>query len=218
MPELVQWWPSWLDDALRMRLEQAYDAGRGYHDLQHLTEVLEHVDELMNDDDPAREAVLLAAWFHDAVYDGAGDDEERSAQLAAESLGPGSLADEVARLVRVTEHHRPADDDVAGQVLCDADLAILAAPPDRYASYVEGVRKEYAHVPDADFAVGRAAVLQDLLDKPSLFHTTAARDRWEAAARANIERERSALVEARAKRPSKPAHPPTSSGTPAEPS
>ena len=55
MPELAQWWPSWLDDALRVRLERAYDTGRGYHDLQHLTEVLEHVDELMAADDPARD-------------------------------------------------------------------------------------------------------------------------------------------------------------------
>jgi predicted metal-dependent HD superfamily phosphohydrolase len=201
MPKLAQWWPSSLDEDLRVRLEHAYATGRGYHDLRHLTEVLEHVDELMERDDPAREAVLLAAWFHDAVYDGRGDDEERSAQLAEQSLAGTSLADEVARLVRVTEHHRPDADDIAGQVLCDADLAILAAPHERYAAYVEGVRAEYSHVPDADFAIGRAAVLRDLLAKPSLFHTPAARDRWEAAARANIERE---LV--------------TSSGTPAEPS
>jgi predicted metal-dependent HD superfamily phosphohydrolase len=187
--DLSRYWPSGLDDDLRLRLERVYGAGRGYHDLRHLTEVLQHVDELMDGDDPAREAVLLAAWFHDAVYDGGGDDEERSARLAEETLGPGHLAREVARLVRVTAQHHPVEDDVAGQVLCDADLAILAAPPDRYASYVEGVRAEYAHVPDADFAAGRAAVLQDLLDKPSLFHTPAARDRWEAAARANIERE-----------------------------
>ena len=206
MNDLTRFWPSWLEDELRVRLEQAYDTGRGYHDLLHLTEVLEHVDELMDDEDPARETVLLAAWFHDAVYDGRGDDEERSARFAVESLAGSSLAGEVARLVRVTQHHRPADDDVAGQVLCDADLAILAAPPDRYASYVDGVRAEYSHVPDADFAVGRAAVMRDLLEKPSLFHTPAARDRWEEAARANIERELADRLG------------PTSSGTPAEPS
>lgn len=201
MSDLSLYWPRGLDDDLRVRLERAYSTGRGYHDLRHLSEVLEHVDELMESGDPAREAVLLAAWFHDAVYEGGGDDEERSAQLAEESLGPGPLAEEVARLVRVTEHHRPDAGDLAGQVLCDADLAILAAAPDRYASYVDGVRAEYAHVSDADFAIGRAAVLHDLLDKPSLFHTGAARERWETAARANIERELA-----------------TSSGTPAEPS
>src|SRR5689334_7035690 len=130
-----------LGDDWRARLEAAWgDPGRGYHDRLHLDEVLAHVDALLPADDPAREAVVLAAWFHDAVYDGRPDDEERSALLALEALGDTSLGREVARLVRITAEHRPADDDRAGQVLCDADLAILAAGPERYASYTDGVR------------------------------------------------------------------------------
>ena len=192
MPDLARYWPL-DDDEPRRRLEESYDAaGRGYHDRLHLTEVLEHVDELLPPGHTDRTAVLVAAWFHDAVYEGRDDDESRSANLA-ESVLDGSLASEVGRLVRLTATHRPADDDLAGQVLCDADLAILAAPPERYASYVAGVRAEHAHVPDADFASGRAAVLRDLLDKPTLFHTPVARRRWEQAARANVERELSTL-------------------------
>ena len=192
--DLDRFWPTHLPASLRTRLEASYDdPGRGYHDLLHLTEVLEHVDDLLAPDDPAREAVLLAAWFHDAVYEGHRDDEERSAALAASSLDD-PLGAEVARLVSVTVDHRPADDDHAAQVLCDADLAILAADPARYASYTSGVRQEYAHVPDADFAAGRASVLRDLLAKPTLFHTTAARERWEARARANVEAELARLA------------------------
>jgi predicted metal-dependent HD superfamily phosphohydrolase len=192
MPDLARYWPL-DDDELRRRLEEAYDApGRGYHDLLHLTEVLEHVDELLLPGDTHRTAVLVAAWFHDAVYEGRDDDETRSANLA-ESLLDGSLAGEVGRLVRITATHRPADGDVAGQVLCDADLAILAAPAERYASYVAGVRAEHAHVSDADFAAGRAAVLRDLLDKPTLFHTARGLRRWEKPARTNVRRELSTL-------------------------
>ena len=192
---LTTYWPAGLDHALRALLEEAYaDSGRGYHDLQHLSEVLHHVDALMDADDPARATVLLAAWFHDAVYAGQGDDEERSAQLAEATLPDGDVAAEVARLVRLTQTHRPASDDHPGQVLCDADLAILAAEPERYASYVRGVRSEYAHVSDRDFATGRAAVLRDLLAKPTLFHTRAGRDRWERPARVNVERELRSLA------------------------
>jgi predicted metal-dependent HD superfamily phosphohydrolase len=192
--DLEPFWPSWCPAALRARLEAAYaDPGRGYHDVQHLAEVLAHVDDLLPGPDPAREAVLLAAWFHDAVYAGRGDDEDRSARLAAAELtaldADPSLVDEVVRLVRLTTDHRPAPGDRAGEVLCDADLAILAAGPDRYAAYVAGVRKEYAHVPDADFAAGRAAVLRDLLGKPTLFHTERARALWEEPARENLRRE-----------------------------
>ncbi len=195
MSDLARYWPTRLAAELRVRLEQAYDdPARRYHDRQHLAEVLGHVEDLMGGDDPAREAVLVAAWFHDAVYDGGPDDEERSARLAEAELD-GPLAMEVARLVRVTADHRPGDDDHAAQVLCDADLAVLAAPADRYSSYVNGVRAEHARVNDADFAAGRAAVLRDLLAKPTLFHTAAARERWERPARANVEQELAHLEE-----------------------
>ena len=85
----------------------------------------------------------------------------------------------MSRLVRLTEHHDPTDDDLPGQVLCDADLAILAAPPERYDAYVTGVRRDYAYVSDPDFAVGRTAVLRDLASRGRLFHTAYAREHWE---------------------------------------
>jgi predicted metal-dependent HD superfamily phosphohydrolase len=202
--DLDPWWPGLLSGQtqVRERLIEAYDdPARGYHDLQHLAEVFARLDELMPVDDPERDTVLLAAWFHDAVYDSgtsAGDtNEERSAIMAERELAtadaPPLLVDEVARLVRLTEHHRPAPGDVNGQLLCDADLAILAAGPDRYREYVAGVRAEYAEVPEEAFRAGRLAILEDLLAKESLFHTPLARERWEATARENLRAEVSAL-------------------------
>lgn len=182
-------WPLDGHDALRDRLLAAYgDPARGYHDLRHLAEVLAHVDDLRAElrSPGDLHAVRLAAWFHDAVYDRGGDDEERSARLAEQELGGTPHADEVARLVRLTKEHRPADDDRSGQVLCDADLAILAADEERYGAYVAGVRKEYGHVDELAFRRGRHAVLRELLAKPSLFHTATARSRWERPARANL--------------------------------
>jgi predicted metal-dependent HD superfamily phosphohydrolase len=196
--DLIERWPLPGRPELRDRLLAAYgEERRGYHDLTHLAEVLDHVETLAAAADVDVEAVVLAAWFHDAVYEGAGDDEERSAALAtaeltAAGLDPQRVA-EVARLVRLTATHRPGPDDLGGQVLSDADLAVLAADPERYAGYVAGVRAEYAHVADDDFRSGRAAVLRELLAKPSLFHTAAARDRWEERARANVSRELAGL-------------------------
>ena len=56
------------------------------------------------------------------------------------------------------------------------------------------MRREYAHVSDADFRAGRAAVLSDLLAKPRLFHTTYAHERWEPGARSNVEAELARLT------------------------
>ena len=181
--DLEHLWPLPDHGDLRDELLSAWDRD-GYHDLTHLREVLERLEELGGD----TTTVVLAAWFHDAVYDGADDDEERSAQWAERALPP-EHADEVARLVRMTVHHRPADDDPAGCALSDADLGILAAGPERYAEYVAGVRADFAHVADEDFRAGRLAVLQDLAAKPTLFHSARARELWEARARANLARE-----------------------------
>ncbi|HET6166514.1 MAG TPA: hypothetical protein VFE07_06765 [Marmoricola sp.] len=193
--------PSWpLPDRadLRDRLVAAYSTDRGYHDLRHLTEVLQRLDELA--DGGHREArrveVVLAAWFHDAVYDTAhdgtvpGDNEERSARVAEVELA-GSTIDvaEVARLVRLTESHAPAAGDANGEALCDADLAILAADPERYREYTAGVRREYAALSDADFRAGRLAVLEDLAGRDVLFRTAYAREHWEPRARENLTRE-----------------------------
>ncbi len=191
---LAQRWP--LPDRLEVRdaLLAAYaEPERGYHDQRHLAEVLDRLDDL-GCSDPV---VLLAAWFHDAVYDARPGDEERSATWAERALPP-ELAGEVARLVRVTEAHDPADDDLAGQQLCDADLAILAASPQRYAAYAADVRREYAHVSDPDFAAGRGAILGELLARPALFRTDRARELWEAAARANVTAELERLRSGRA--------------------
>jgi len=188
-------WPLAGSEDLRDLLLAAYSADtRRYHDVRHLAEVVDRLHELT--DDPGV-ALLLAAWFHDAVYDGGPDLEERSAQLAETALTgrvPDAIVAEVARLVRLTASHRPDPGDLLGERLCDADLAILAAPPARYEEYAAAVRAEHADVPDHLFRVGRAAVLGDLLAKETLFHTGYAREAWEQAARANVEAELSRLT------------------------
>lgn len=180
---------------------------RRYHTGDHLCAVLDLVDELTSpaaacdgacdgdgDGEVDADAVRLAAWFHDAVYDPArADNEERSARLAERMLADTDLAaatvGEVARLVRLTETHDPAPGDQHGEVLCDADLAVLAGDPAAYAAYAAAVREEYAFVPDDAFGRGRADVLRGLLARPAIFRTASARDRFEAAARHNIETE-----------------------------
>ncbi|NUP19343.1 MAG: hypothetical protein HOZ81_25300 [Streptomyces sp.] len=163
---------------------------RRYHTLAHLTAVLDHIDELAGHaDDP--DVVRLAAWFHDAVYlPDRSENEERSARLAERALPeagvPAERTAEVARLVRLTTTHDPAPDDPDGQVLCDADLAILAAPPSAYAAYTAAVREEYHFVPNDAFREGRAAILRQLLALPTLFRTPHGRKEWEATARYNL--------------------------------
>ncbi|MFE5032292.1 hypothetical protein [Streptomyces sp. NPDC056683] len=163
---------------------------RRYHTVAHLVAVLDRIDVLEEyADDP--DLVRLAAWFHDAVYlPDRSTNEERSARLAERALPeaglPARQTAEVARLVRLTVSHDPAPGDRNGEVLCDADLAILAAPPSAYAAYTAEVREEYHFVPSDAFRAGRSAILRQLLDLPHLFRTPYGRTEWEPTARYNL--------------------------------
>ena len=179
------------------RLVAAYsEPNRHYHNLEHIVEMLKVAGRLAKHcANPV--AVQFAVWFHDAIYDATrADNEERSAVLAIEELKnlelDGALAARVAELIRHTDHReRPGDADA--DVLRDADLAILGAGEARYRRYADAIRKEYAHVPDAAYRAGRAAVLEKFLARPRLFRTDALFLEAEAAARANLAAEVAAL-------------------------
>ena len=177
---------------------------RTYHDRAHLLAVLAAIDRLISAGEPCGahpRAVVLAAWFHDAVYAGVpGGDEEASAALAAELLpGAGISAPECAeviRLVRLTATHHPLAGDAAGALLCDADLEVLGRPAGAYSRYVRAVRSEYAHVPEAAFRDSRARLLSALLESDSLYSTPTGAALWDGPARANLTAEIAALTSA----------------------
>lgn len=162
---------------------------RRYHGVGHLSAMLLFINEFADHaEDP--DAVRLAAWYHDAIYDPrAGDNEDRSAVLAESELPPlgqsGERVAEVVRLVRLTAEHDPAEGDRNGELLNDADLLVLASPPEAYVAYVNAIREEYMHVPDDAFRAGRVAVLDGLLATPRLYRLEALTP-LEAAARRNL--------------------------------
>ncbi len=61
-----------------------------------------------------------------------------------------------------------------------------AETPAEYRSYVVNVRRDYAHVADADFAAGRTAVVRRLLALDPLYRTSAAREKWLDSAKRNL--------------------------------
>lgn len=173
---------------------------RHYHNEDHLSAVLSIVDEYAGvADDP--DLVRLAAWCHDAVYDchaATGRNERDSATLAGTVLTrlgvPATATVEVERLVLLTAGHRTGPVDRNGALLCDADLAILAAPAGVYDSYTLAIRREYAHVPDELFRAGRMVVLRELLALPARYRSPELAARWEAPAQANLTRELAGLA------------------------
>jgi predicted metal-dependent HD superfamily phosphohydrolase len=207
---LTRWDSLWADPGLARKageelVDRWREPHRVYHSTLHLAVALDALDAVAGDarvPDRALWHARLALWFHDAVHDGvARQDEERSAALVAELLGPLAGAgvsaedlDEVARLVMVTADHDPASDEVVGGLVSDADLAVLGGSPAVYTRYTRQVRAEYCDVPDALFRAGRAQVLRTLLDGGPLFRTAPGAARWQAAAEANLGAELAALA------------------------
>lgn len=207
---LTRWDGLWADPGLARKageelVDRWREPHRVYHSTLHLAVALDALDSVAAEarvPDRALWRARLALWFHDAVHDGvAQQDEERSAELVAELLGPlagtGVSAedlDEVARLVMVTADHDPASDDVVGGLVSDADLAVLGGTPAVYTRYTRQVRAEYCDVPDALFRAGRTQVLRTLLDGGPLFRTAPGAARWQDAAEANLRDELAALA------------------------
>lgn len=164
---------------------------RHYHNLAHILDCLCAFDTVAQmATEP--QAIRVALWFHDAVYDPrASDNETRSADLARQTLiqsqAPQELLPTVQRLIMATRHDAPpGDTDEA--LMMDVDLAILAADAERFDAYEQAIRREYAHVPEAGFRAGRAGILRRFLNRPSVYHTPSFRKRYERAARSNLTR------------------------------
>ena len=164
---------------------QAYSGpGRFYHTLDHVMDVLNTVKRLAAQAKNLN-AVKLAAWLHDVIYDSRrGDNEELSAEYAERLCTRLSIPNsaKVASLIRKTKTHA-ADDDADSQVLIDADLAILGAPEPRYWDYSEKIRREYDWVPESDYLTGRRKVLEHFLARPRIYQYL---NKLEGPARRNL--------------------------------
>jgi predicted metal-dependent HD superfamily phosphohydrolase len=167
---------------------------RHYHTMEHITAVLDHLQDLH----AATPTAKLAAFFHDAVYEPTrSDNEAQSAELAREVLRAVDRpeADDVAAIVLATAKHQlPTDGPRETAAFLDADLAILAARPDVYDAYTVHVRAEYSHISDADFQSGRKAILEGFLERDRLFFTASGQARFEIPARGNLRREIDSLT------------------------
>jgi len=172
---------------------------RRYHDLAHIEACLADLAAAEGLSDLERRILEFAIWWHDAVHDPArSDNEARSAELAERDLAEfgedAEVRREVGRLIGLTKGHQVAPGDRLGALMVSIDLAILAARPGDYDAYARAIREEYAHVPETAFRAGRAAVLRRLLDREAIFPNPGFRARFEARARANLERELKALA------------------------
>ena len=169
---------------------------RHWHNGAHVSQMLDFV--FMN---PAggKSHQFLEVIFHDVIYDPKSSTNEEDS-LDFMKVWLSKLYDDPQSFwpdrnwdagILATKTHQ--SDNVDIQVVLDADLEILSESWDKYWSYAQAIRAEYSHVPDVDFARGRADFMEKFLEKP--IYLTESMKGFEAVARQNIEREIAILRE-----------------------
>ena len=185
-------------------LKQRYDEPqRHYHSWVHIEALLRHYEAIRpNLSDP--DAVLIALYWHDAIYDPkAADNEAQSADLMlkeAKGLLPLERLDFAATIIRATATHTVpsglnAQDQHDLELFLDIDLSILAASDVVFDQYEKDIRKEYAHVPLNLYRQGRGAVLTRFLERERLYFSDVFFSKWEQSARKNLQQSITRLSE-----------------------
>lgn len=161
---------------------------RAYHTVQHLYEclvLLESIRANLND----ANAVVLALWFHDAVYDPqAKDNELKSAELFEQYMAqdlPVDIVGKIKRWIVATQKHASTN-ELDLQFLLDIDLAILAASPARFADYEQQIQKEYAWVDSGIYSLKRKEVLAHFYQAEPLYQTEYFQQSFEQRAKGNL--------------------------------
>src|SRR5262249_56187631 len=174
---------------------------RAYHSLSHIQSLLS-LSESLSDRIQNRDALYFAIWFHDVIYDTKrSDNEEKSAEFAEEALASLGVPEQTVAITRemilATKHHRADDLSWDMKAFLDLDTSILGAPENIYKEYSRAIRKEYSWVPGFLYRKGRVKVLNDFLDRESIYQTEEIWAKYETQARHNIAEEISALSERR---------------------
>ena len=165
---------------------------RRYHTPQHIHHCLEQFDlaaDLLDD----RDAVEMALWFHDVVWEAQaapGVNEQESADLFVKRLGDSldeGFRDAVYRLVMVTVY--PSDPATSDQgYMVDIDLSSFGLPWEEFRRDSQAVRDELPHLTDEEFFPKQHRFLRMLLGRDRFFVTDFFAERYERTVRDNIER------------------------------
>lgn len=189
-------------------LEAYVQPHRTYHTVSHVEDCLRQLDAAQSNgvqsngvqkgaEHPAE--VEVALWFHDAVYvPRAVDNEAQSALWARQVMHQSGMCsaviDRIATMILATAHDRPPE-TLDCQLVLDVDLSILGQAQEPFAAYERCIRHEYNWVPEAQYCIKRAAVLERFLARSTIYHTPFFHERLEAQARRNLARSLAALRE-----------------------
>merc|ERR1712228_108573 len=175
---------------------------RFYHTLNHILHLIKqcikHSKNIKN-----ITTILLSIWFHDIVYDATKHNNEIMSirfftvfeEHFYETFGFAidlSVRQRVYAYIDATIRHQIAeqyDNDNDLKWFLDFDLSILGEEDATYRKYAQNVRKEYIHIKSPIFEQKRSEIMHKFLNKKQLYFTNDFQQKFEKAARQNIQNE-----------------------------
>lgn len=163
---------------------------RFYHTIDHIDYMIFAGRKLMN-----REQ-YMAVLFHDIVYDAKRkDNEEQSASLMYKMLDAGydtmkecsgEAVDTIANIILDTRTHKATRPE--SELVLDLDLLGMSDSYETFRKNSDNIRKEYSHLSDNEWSIGRRYFFTELLNRPKIL-TTNKFSMFDKDIRNNIKRE-----------------------------
>ncbi len=172
------------------RLIQAYsEPQRIYHTLKHIDGcfvMFEKIRHLANNPD----ALALAIWFHDAIYElNAGNNEQRSADWFMKE-SDGLFDENLRRLVyahiMATLHCGRKIQNPDSKLMIDIDLSSFGLSWPEFLHDSNNVRKEQSDISDEAFYRKQCGFQKELLERPRFFQSDYFFEHHEKQARRNL--------------------------------
>lgn len=180
---------------LKKLIDSYSEPHRHYHTLEHIVSMLDDFNLAVRFAKDVN-AVRLAIWYHDVIYDVSNysadmSNEKRSSLYAREDLTtlgiPPERIETVCRLIELTAHQKDSRTlSVDEKLLLDLDLAVLGKSSFIFDAYEANIRSEYALVPDGVYREGRKKILSVFLARNPLYLTSFFGSMHEQSAKKNL--------------------------------
>ena len=143
------------------------ESHRSYHNLNHLNDLISQINEnKSNFSEKEYEKLMLAALFHDVVYDPASQtNEEDSAKFLMECAVDKNNKDilDVEKMILDTKTHESTTN--LSESFNNYDMNIVERDFDQLLDWEKGISEEFSVYPKAQYKEGRLKFLESLLDK-----------------------------------------------------
>ena len=142
------------------------ESHRSYHNLDHLNDLIDQINEDRSEyTEMEFEKLILAALFHDCVYEPKNsDNEEKSASFFLESCSDKKNKDvlDIEKIILDTKTHESTDR--LSKSFNKYDMNIVERDFDQLLDWEKGISEEYKGYGDA-YKDGRLKFLESMLDR-----------------------------------------------------